>query len=87
MSLPGPLRLSLSRINNLGASKFLLCLAASALVLLTHLQSQRVFVPTMIFVVDQSNRAQLIGIATAVFLSISLIGLLVRAAGTQTRHR
>jgi len=84
MSAPGPLRQLRHRLTNLEFGQFQLCLAAAAIVLLSNLQSQRVFVPTMIFVIDQSNRAKLVGIATVVFLSIALIGLLVYAAGVKT---
>ncbi|MGD9710766.1 MAG: endonuclease/exonuclease/phosphatase family protein [Thermomicrobiales bacterium] len=47
---------------------------AAVLTLVLNLQSQRVFVPTMLFVVDQSNRQRLMAYAAIVFLAIALVG-------------
>ncbi|CAN5863357.1 hypothetical protein BH20CHL4_BH20CHL4_07800 [soil metagenome] len=57
--------------------------SAVALALVLGLQCERVFVPTMIFDVDQSNRAELARNAIAVFLMIVIGSALVRAAGAR----
>jgi endonuclease/exonuclease/phosphatase family metal-dependent hydrolase len=54
---------------------------AVALALVLGLQCERVFVPTMIFDVDQSNRFELARNAVGVFLMIVFGAALVRASG------
>ena len=52
-----------------------------ALAVVLGLQCERVFISTMIFVVDQSNRVELAGNAVLILLSVCLAALLVRIAG------
>jgi endonuclease/exonuclease/phosphatase family metal-dependent hydrolase len=60
---------------------FAVMLAATATILM--LESTRVFVAYLVFVVDQSRRLELGAIALGVFLAIGLGGLLQRAVGWQ----
>lgn len=59
----------------------LLIAALVAIATLFMLQSIRVFVAYLVFVVDQSNRVALGGIALGVFAAIGLGGVLLRALG------
>ncbi len=57
-----------------------LCAFVSVLAIVHNLQLQRVFVPTMIFVVDQSNRTELVANAAVVFVATVLVGAICRFA-------
>jgi endonuclease/exonuclease/phosphatase family metal-dependent hydrolase len=60
-----------------------LAATATALAIVLLLQCERVFVPTMIFVVDQSNREELTANTAVVFLAMLLGAALVRLGGTR----
>lgn len=60
----------------------LLIAALTALATLFMLQSIRVFVAYLVFVVDQSNRVTLAGAALGVFAAIGLGGVILRALGS-----
>ena len=60
-------------------SGFAVMLAATATILM--LEATRVFVAYLVFVVDQSRRVELGGIALGVFVAIGLIGALRKVAG------
>lgn len=55
-------------------------LAAMSVATVLMLQSMRVFVSYLVFVIDQSNRAALGSIATGVFLASGLVWLLIRVS-------
>ncbi len=82
--MSGPLERSLHSVTSHRAAldyQRALIASATALSIVLALQCERVFVPTMIFVIDQSNRTELGLTAAVVFLAIALGALLVRGIG------